>query len=191
MVGKAGILSAIQSTDQGDIVAGSPALIDLESSIKKRTGQAEILREAFKDLKRKYDYVLIDAPPRGNVIIDNCLTASDGVIIPMEPTYSDLRAVEQIVRNVETVKKLSNKKLAVIGFVFNKWDGRPALCRNVLQDTKERAEELGTVVFDTKIRKCIAIQEAQSGALGIFDYAPKSNAAKDFKALAREFIERT
>ena len=52
-----------------------------------------------------------------------------------------------------------------------------------------RAQEIGTKVFDTKIRECVSLKEAQAVRQSIFDYAPRSNGAKDYKALIEEIIK--
>ena len=46
------------------------------------------------------------------------------------------------------------------------------------------------LVFHTMIRRNIAIVEAQTLSQNLFDYAPKSNGAKDYKNLIDEIYER-
>ena len=56
----------------------------------------------------------------------------------------------------------------------------------MLEDT---AQKLGTQVFKTKIRECVAIREAQAQQKDIFTYAPKSNAVKDLNNLLCVILE--
>ena len=51
------------------------------------------------------------------------------------------------------------------------------------------ANSIGTKVFNTKIRECIAIKEAQAVGVNIFDYAKNSNAAKDYNDFITELME--
>jgi len=49
---------------------------------------------------------------------------------------------------------------------------------------------MDTRLFKTYIRECIAIKEAQYLQKSIFEYAPKSNASKDYGNLLKEIIRR-
>ena len=42
------------------------------------------------------------------------------------------------------------------------------------------AQLIGAKVYKTSIRECVAVKEAATTGKSIFDYAPKSNAAKDY-----------
>ena len=45
---------------------------------------------------------------------------------------------------------------------------------------------MGTKVFDTYIREGVAVKQAQALQQSLFDYAPKSNPANDYRALFAE-----
>ena len=45
-------------------------------------------------------------------------------------------------------------------------------------------------VFETTIRNNVALGEAQYNARSIFDYAPSSNGARDYRSLTEEFLKR-
>ena len=49
---------------------------------------------------------------------------------------------------------------------------------------------LGESVFETTIRYNVALGEAQYNARSIFDYAPSSNGARDYRSLTEEFLKR-
>ena len=51
-------------------------------------------------------------------------------------------------------------------------------------------ETLGESVFETTIRNNVALGEAQYNARSIFDYAPSSNGARDYRSLTEEFLKR-
>ena len=52
------------------------------------------------------------------------------------------------------------------------------------------ANRLSTKLYNTKIRECTAIKEAQAMKESIFTYAPKSNATADYKALIDEILKQ-
>lgn len=53
----------------------------------------------------------------------------------------------------------------------------------------QTAQQLQTRLYHTKIRECTALKEAQAVQDNIFAYAPKSNAAADYRDLVAEIIE--
>ena len=55
----------------------------------------------------------------------------------------------------------------------------------LLEDT---ANQLQTKLFNTRIRECIALKEAQASQQDIFTYAPKSNATADYRAFIEEVL---
>ena len=58
----------------------------------------------------------------------------------------------------------------------------------VAEALEQTAVKLGTRVYDTRIRECTAIKEAQALRKDIFVYAPKSNAAEDYGSFTKEMI---
>ena len=52
--------------------------------------------------------------------------------------------------------------------------------------TVEQVEAAGFQVYSTKIRDNVALGEAPAAGLDIFRYAPRSNGAADYSALADE-----
>jgi chromosome partitioning protein len=70
--------------------------------------------------------------------------------------------------------------------VLTRYSPRTVLSRNVLQPLQDVADMLHTRIFDTRIRECIAIREAQVERKTIYEYAPKSNAVADYNSLLDE-----
>jgi chromosome partitioning protein len=54
---------------------------------------------------------------------------------------------------------------------------------------EETAKELKTRLYNTRIRECTAIKEAQAMRTDIYTYAPRSNATADYTALVKEILE--
>jgi chromosome partitioning protein len=80
-----------------------------------------------------------------------------------------------------------NEDLQVGGVFATMVDSRSKLHVEVIGQLKEF---FGEVLFKTLIRRNVKIAEASSHGKNIFEYAPRSNGAKDYKGLCREIIER-
>ena len=181
--------AAVQSTPQGDILQSSPLMGDL-GSVLTGTGREYRLREALEGLTERYDVILIDTPPSIGIQTICALTASDGVIIPMRADILTLQGMESILGTVGSVQKYTNRSLEVLGILVTDWDGRPALSKQIAELIEARASNIPTRVYGAKIRRGIAIQEAQAAHRGIIDYAPKSNPAKDIGAFSKEVAKQ-
>ena len=71
--------------------------------------------------------------------------------------------------------------------MLNQFDRRLNL-HNQVQNSLQQS--FGAVIFQTSIRKNIALAEAPSLGQSIFEYAPKSHGAADYLRLCREIIDR-
>ena len=92
---KADITQAIQHTQQGDIVASTPALAGADIIITA-TGKEYRLKEALKPISGLYDYCIIDTPPALGILTINALTACSGAIIPTQADIYSLQGIGQL-----------------------------------------------------------------------------------------------
>ena len=168
----------IQATEQHiDAIAASPDL----ATEKTTPGSAKRLQEALKPLKRKYDLVIIDTPPQMGEPLYNALQASDGLLIPLETDNSSIQGLYQIADIAHQMQR-SNPALKILGTVLTRYDSRPKLNRHIAGVIAEAGQQLGAP-FLIGIRPGVAIREAQALQLSLYEYAPRSNPAKDYKTL--------
>lgn len=172
----------------GDIIVADDTLTASDTLLKD-TGREYRLREALQPIRSAYDYCIVDCPPSLGILTINALTAADSCIVPAQADYLSLQAIAQLHDTVRTVQTYTNNTLKVKGIVITRYNGRAILSRELVEMIEDKAKEIGTKVYSAKIRECIAVKEAQAVHQSIFDYAPKSNAAKDYAALVGE-IER-
>lgn len=180
---------AIITTDQGDIIAGADKLAGADAFITQK-GKEYRLKEAIAPIKNNYDYIIIDTPPALGVLTVNALTAADSIIIPTQADIFSLQGVGQLSRTIDTVKKHCNNNLIVKGILVTRYNQRTNLSKDMLTLLQDTAEKLHTTLYNTKIRECVSLKEAQAIQQNIFTYAPRSNAAEDYKALLAEYLKQ-
>ena len=185
--GECPISEAIQHTEQGDIVARSPKLEQIDTEIRAR--KEDRLRIALETLK-DYDWVIIDTPPASGVLVDNALTAADGVIIPTVADVMGLYALEQFVKTISDIRKYTNPDLKILGILITRYNSRTTLTKQIVETLEARAENLGTVVYEAKIRECIAIKEDQASQTNLFDRSTKYNSVQDYSELIDELLNQ-
>ncbi|MCQ2529370.1 MAG: AAA family ATPase [Saccharofermentans sp.] len=168
-----------------------PTNIDLagaEVELVSAMSREQILKNALDEVKENYDYILIDCPPSLGILTINALTASNGIIIPIQGEYYALEGLSQLMNTINIVKKKLNTNLDIIGVVLTMFDRRTQLTRQV----KEEVEKFfGNKVFKTQIPRNVRLAEAPSHGLTIVDYDGKSKGAKCYTELAAELIKRT
>lgn len=177
----------IQHTMQGDVLASSPALAGADTMLTE-VGKEYRLKEALATVRWDYDYCIIDTPPALSILTVNALTACSGVIIPAQADIYSLQGISQLNNTIQTVKKYCNPELQILGIVLNRFSSRSIISREVAEMIDSTAAQLNTKLYKTKIRECTALKEAQAMQKNIFEYAPRSNAAADYKALIEEII---
>lgn len=176
----------IQSTDNGDLIAGSPQLAATEITDLKA------LKRDLDPLREKYEYILIDTPPSldGTAIL-NALSAADHVLIPLEITAFSLQGLQQILGTMQAVMKRINPDLNNLGVLITKYEPKSELTAALWPMILSAADQLGFPVLKSKIRLSRPIPMSQAAQQNIIEYSPRSNGSKDYRALAEEITERT
>lgn len=178
----------IQHTEHGDILASSPSLAGADAVITQ-TGKEYRLKEALAHVEAKYDFCVVDTPPALGILTVNALTASTGCIAPAQADIFSLQGLIQLHGTIQTVTRYCNHGLIFMGVLLTRYNSRAIISKNVAKLIKQTAEQLGTSLYATKIRECTALKEAQAMKQSIYSYAPKSNAAEDYRALMEELAE--
>lgn len=183
--GTATAQEAIQHTDGGDIIPASPSLAVADTTLES-TGKEYRLKEALEPLAGQYDYIIIDTPPALGVLTVNALTACDSAIIPAQAEIHSLQGIGLLYETIKAVQKYTNPNLSIKGILITRYNKRAIISRDMRDNLEATAKNLGTIVFDTPIRECTAIKEAQAKQTDIFTYAPRSNASQDYTALLND-----
>lgn len=99
-----------------------------------------------------------------------------------------LQGMDQLGATIQQVKKWTNPNLEIAGILLTKHSNRTILSQDMADTIELTAQNMGTKVFDTKIREGIAMREAQTQQEDIFAYAPKSNPGLDYALLIDEIL---
>ncbi len=161
----------------------SAAEVQLVGEVARETVLARTLRPVLDD----YDAVLIDCQPSLGLLTVNALTASHGVIIPLECEFFAMRGVALLVETIDKVCDRLNPRLTVDGILATMYDGRTLHSREVVRSVVDHFQDL---VFHTVISRTVKFPDATLAAEPITTYAPSSPAAESYRQLARELIAR-
>lgn len=184
------IYDAIQRKSGIDFIRSNILLSGVAEVVKSEKREL-LLKNLLAPVERFYDYIIIDTPPAFNVLTLNGYSAADYLIIPMSAEILSLVGLTQLRETYETIRKTVNPDLKVMGILMTSFDGRRGLSWEVKEMADGVASQLGTKVFDTVIRSSVAVAEAPAHGENIIEYAPRSNAARDYKAFVEEVLRMT
>ena len=170
-----------------DLVPSNIDLSAAEIQLVNEVGREQTLGRALRPVLDRYDYVLIDCQPSLGLLTVNALACSDGVIIPTECEFFSLRGLALLTDTVDKVHERLNPKLSISGIVVTRFDTRTVNAREVMSRVMER---FGDLVFDTVITRTVRLPETCVAGEPITSWAPKSTGAQQYRALAREVIDR-
>ena len=186
--------TSIHSASHHTSVSGMdlvPANIDLsaaEIQMVNEVGREHTLARALRPVRRDYDFIIIDCQPSLGLLTVNALACSQGVIIPMECEFFSLRGLALLTDTVEKVSDRINFDLEVMGILVTMFDRRTKHAREVMSRV---VEYFGDQVFDTVITRTVRFPETSVAGEPITSWAPNSQAAQQYRDLAKEVIERS
>jgi chromosome partitioning protein len=180
---------AIQSTNvEGlDVI---PANIDLSAAevhLVTEVAREQILASVLRKVSGDYDVILIDCQPSLGLLTVNALTASHGVVIPLECEYFALRGVALLIETIDKVRDRLNPAITLDGILATKYDARTLHSREVLERV---VDAFGDQVLETVITRTVKFPDATVAATPITEFAPDHPASKAYRQLARELVDR-
>ena len=167
-----------------------PSNIDLsaaEIQLVHEVAREQSLQRALQPAISQYDVILIDCQPSLGLLTVNALTASDGVIVPLECEYFALRGVALLKTTIDKVQERLNPKLVIDGVLGTMYDGRTLHGREVMQ---RLVEAWGDTVFHTVIRRTVKFSDSTVAGEPITTYAGTSPGADAYRQLAKEVLAR-
>jgi chromosome partitioning protein len=133
------------------------------------------------------DFILIDCPPSLNLLTVNAMIAAHSVLVPLQSEFFALEGLSQLMLTIREVRQTGNKNLRIEGVLLTMFDQRNNLSNLVEQDAREN---LGELVFETRIPRNVRVSEAPSYAMPVLTYDTTSKGAQAYRALAREVMQK-
>ncbi len=167
-----------------------PAHIDLvaiEIELVDKENREYMLKEALKNIKEQYDYIIIDCAPSLGLLTLNALTAADSVVIPIQCEYFALEGLGKLLNTIKSVQKIHNPNLDIEGLLLTMYDARLRLSNQVVEEVQKHFNEM---VFETVIQRNVKLSEAPSFGESIINYDAASKGAVNYINLAEEIIKK-
>ncbi len=167
------------------IIGTTQDLASFEFDYKGDMKKDLILKSKIESIKDEYDYILIDCPPTLNTLTLNGMAAANSVLIPVQSEFYALEGMTQLLNSIQLCKKHLNTSLKIEGILLTMFSTNTNLSESVRSEVKKYFEKY---VYDTVIRRNIALAEAPSYGRPIFYYDKRSKGSQDYNSLAKEVL---
>jgi chromosome partitioning protein len=181
LAGRARAVDAIHR----QVIPANLTLAESELMLAGKIGRELTLRNALREVKRRYDFILIDCPPTLGLLTVNALVAADHALLSTEAEYFSLQGVEQALEVTSLARENLNPELGVLGIVLNIADMRTSHSRRTLEGLQAY---FGDKVCRTVISRSIAYAESAERAVPILEHRPRRGL--DYVDLAVELLGR-
>jgi chromosome partitioning protein len=127
----------------------------------------------------------MDCPPSLGLLSINALAAATEVLVPLQTEFFALQGLSNLMEVVTLVRRRINPTLRLRGILPCMVDARTRLSSEVIKEVQTHFADL---LLASSIRTNVRLAEAPSFGKTIFEYAPDSNGAQDYEALAAEML---
>lgn len=182
-----GVELPVGSQGSLDIAPSHQSLRSIENRLVGEMGTDALLADALGSVKDEYDFVIVDCRPALGLLEANALSAANWVLIPILAEPYALYATNELLEFVDLARKRLNPELKLLGVLPTRVDRRNKVCVEVLAETKQF---FGDDLFEHEIRINTHLAEVPGRGVSVFDYAPSSRGAHDYRSLGKEVLNR-
>ena len=171
-----------------DLMPANIELSGMEVSLVNAMSREKVLKGYLDNMKRDYDYVLLDCMPSLGMLTINSLAAADSVLIPVQAQYLPAKGLEQLLQTISKVRRQINPKLRIDGILLTMVDNRTNYSKEIaslLRDTY--GNKLN--IFASEIPHSVRAAEISAEGKSIFAHDPKGKVAEAYLNLTKEVLE--
>lgn len=171
--------------DNLDLLVAGPRLQEIEQLDQGAAQRGNMLRQALVATPTDHEFIFIDCPPSSGVLVANTLFAADEILVPMTSDYLALQGLSHLMGTIKRFEA-ALKKRYLLRLIMSRYIPSRRLSKDVLETMKKY---FSGQILRTPIRETAFLAECPSFGKTIFEYRPGSRSAKDFMALADDFLQ--
>ena len=191
--GKHHLKEIILETDSKvHLLPSSIDLLAVEIQMSGQINNTSILRKKLGEIKKYFDYILIDVPPGSTLLMINGIVASENIIIPLDSgvfAYEAMETLKTLILNLYEELKIETNIMMILlrrysSSIFDKGPTTEIkkMLENFLASNLTVNVKLFTIPFSRKVFK------AQMKGMPISHFAPFSNVGRVYKKIAKEIL---
>ena len=179
--------SILHHKENIDLIPSNLNLSMTENNLSNAMSREYAIQTCLEDLKKQYDYIIIDCMPTLNMITTNALATANQVIVPVQSQYLSAKGMGNLLTIIGKVKRQVNKDLKVGGILLTLVDKRTKLPSTIREELQEN---YGNIVklYDTQIPYAIKTAESTSKGKSVFAYDRTGKVAEAYSSFAKEVL---
>ncbi len=186
MLGEESVENCLLSIkDNLQLVVSGRRLQEIEQLSDGGAKRGDLLRQAFDGQFDDQDFVFIDCPPSSGVLVANALFATDEILIPMTGDYLSLQGLSHMMATIKKFEIALQKQYQKL-LVLSRFNTTRRISKEVLAILMKH---FPNQILPTVIREAALLAECPGIGKSVLEYKPGSRSARDFRQLARDFIE--
>jgi chromosome partitioning protein len=188
LLGRTAVANAIHTAPGGiHLLPATARLTDFEERAERAIRPERVLFDVLSELETRYDWVLLDCPPRiDGLLCANALRASTVAMLVVETGAFALQGALQAEPLLEEARTARGYGFHVL-VLATMFDKRLRIARELLVALQAR---FGPRLLNSVIRTSVRLREAPAHALPVQVLDPASRSTADFAALAEELALR-
>ena len=172
-----------------DYISANIELASVDVSMISAMSREYILSGVIEQVRKEYDYILIDCMPSLGMLTINALAAADSVLIPVETKFLPIKGLQQLFQTISSIRYRINGDLEIEGILFTMNNGTNLSAQIAAAIRQAYGENLH--IYDTMIPAGTKAAEAPASGTSLLHYAPKSKAATAYAEFTEEFLRKT
>jgi chromosome partitioning protein len=147
--------------------------------------RAQLLKQALEGRLDDQSFILFDCPPSSGLLVANAIFAADEALIPVSGDHMSLNGLAKMLITIKKFESYLDRPLRK-WIALNRYFPRRRLCKEVSQKLQTHFPDQ---LISTPIKEAAVIAECPGIGRTIFEYKPRSQSAKEFRALAKALLE--
>lgn len=170
-----------------DILPADDTLASAEIFLARMDeGRDKLLRKRLLDQQQDYDFILLDCGPSLSLLNMNALTFADHLVVPVACDFLSLVGVKQVMKTLKNINRVLMHPISILGILPTFYDMRNNISDEAVKTLKGHFHDkvLPPVRVNTRLK------EAPSEEQTIFEYAPESRGATDYRRLVKWLVKQ-
>jgi chromosome partitioning protein len=182
------IASIILKTSFGpDLAPNNIAASNADRELAGKPTWGTRLAKVLRNVRREYDYILLDAGPSLNSLTVNALYTADYVLIPTQLEVLSVKGLQLLLERIEEAREEANPRLQIAGAVAMMVQQANA-SRAMDEALRHALGQRGIRAFDTVIKRSVQFSEAANQRTVMAALHPRSEHTASYRRLLAELL---